>query len=79
MDIHAHGGDPDRAITELRDWLANVSRRKLPSGAQLVRIHAQFLAELPAIAAELEFDPAAIPYADFERIVVGWLVETPAR
>jgi len=79
MDIHAHGGDPDRTITELRDWLANVSRRKLPSGAQLVRIHAQFLAELPAIAAELEFDPAAIPYVDFERIVVGWLVETPAR
>lgn len=79
MDIHAHHGQVDRAITELRDWLANVSRRKLPSGAQLVRIHAQFLGQLPAIAEELEFDPDAIPYVDFERIVVGWLVETPAR
>ena len=26
-----------------------------------------------------ELDPDAIPYVDFERIVVGWLVETPAR
>lgn len=79
MDIHAHAGNPDRAIAELRDWLANVSRRKLPSGAQLVRIHARFLEQLPTIAAELEFDPAEIPYFDFERVVVGWLVETPAR
>ena len=79
VDIHAHGGKVPRAICEARDWLANVSRRKLPSGPQLVRIHDRFLADLPAIAAELEFDPAAIPYVDFERIVAGWLVETPAR
>lgn len=77
-DIQAHGNDTARAIVELRDWLANVSRRKLPSGPHLVRIHEQFRADLPAIAAELEFDAAAIPYVDFERIVVEWLVQTPA-
>lgn len=33
MDIHAHAGDPEVALTVTRDWLANVSRRKLPSSA----------------------------------------------
>lgn len=78
MDIHAHGGDPDRAILEARDWLANVSRRELPSGQRILRIHEKFLADLPALAAALDFDVDQIPYVDFERIVVTWLLEAPA-
>lgn len=75
MDIHAHGGDPARAIVVVRDWLANVSRRKLPSGRQLARDFAAFCADLPATAEALGFEGTAIPYVDFERIVVSWLVE----
>lgn len=78
MDIHAHDGDPGQAIAVTRDWLANVSRRKLPSAARVIGLHGQFLADLPAIGAELEFDPADIPYVDFERIVTNWLIEAPA-
>lgn len=77
MDIHEHGGDSARALRETRDWLANVSRRHLPSGDRLARIHQSFLDDLPALAAELEFEPAGIPYVDFERIVVSWLVAAP--
>lgn len=78
MDIHGHDGDPLRALGETRDWLANVSRRVLPSAERVARTYQAFLADLPALAAELEFDPDAIPYVDFERIVAGWLVEAPA-
>lgn len=77
MDIHAHRGRPERAIVESRDWLANVSRRKLPSGPRIVRLHRRFLADLPAIARELEFDADSIPYVDFELIVVNWLQQAP--
>ena len=73
MDIHEHGGDPVRAMRETRDWLANVSRRKLDSADRVVRFYEGFQADLPALADNLEFDPAAIPYVDYERIVVGWL------
>ena len=31
IDIHEHRGEPDRALRETRNWLANVSRRRLPS------------------------------------------------
>jgi hypothetical protein len=75
MDIHAHGGDPVRALRETRDWLSNVSRRPgLPSADQLAKLFQKFLDELPAMASKLEFDPESIPYVDFERFVVGWLV-----
>ena len=78
MDIHAHGGDPLRAVRETRNWLANVSRRILPSADRVVRIYQDFQAALPQIARQLEFDPAAIPYVDFERIVTRWLIEPRA-
>jgi hypothetical protein len=78
IDIHGHRGDPTIALRETRDWLANVSRRVLPSAERIARIHESFLAELPALAAELEFDPPAIPYVDFERIVTNWLITAPA-
>ena len=73
MDIHQHRGDPSAAVRETRDWLANVSRRRIESGDRIVRLHEEFEADLPGVAAKLEFDPGNIPYVDFERIVVGWL------
>ncbi len=79
MDIHAHGGVAERAVMEARNWLANVSRRKLPSGQQLIEAYRRFVADLPAIADALEFDARWIPYVDFERIVVTWLKEAPAQ
>jgi hypothetical protein len=36
------------------------------------------MGDLPAIAAELEFDPEQIPDVDFERIVAAWLIAIPA-
>jgi len=77
MDIHEHGGDPLRALGAVRDWLANVSRRELPSAERVRKIYQAFSADLPDLAVALEFDPAQIPYVDYERIVATWLVEAP--
>lgn len=79
MDIHAHQGNPIRALRETRDWLANVSRRQLPSAERIARLYMDFLADLPALAAELEFDLDRIPYVDYERIVVQWLLKANPR
>lgn len=74
MDIHGHGGDAVEALRKTRDWLANVSRRQLPSADRVARLFQTFIADLPALAEDLEFDPANIPYVDFERMIVGWLL-----
>lgn len=78
IDIHAHEGQPALAVQILRDWLANVSRRKLPSAAKIATLYERFTAELPGIAADEGFDSAGIPYFDFETIVVEWLLSAPA-
>ncbi len=75
MDIHEHEGDPMRALRQTRDWLATVSRRRLLSADRLTRLYEQFVAELPALARSLEFDPDRITYIDFERFAVEWLLE----
>ncbi len=75
MDIHAHGAEPMRALREIRDWLATVSRRVLPSADRLARLYETFLFDLPALARALEFDPDRISYIDFERFAVEWLLE----
>ena len=74
-DIHAHGADPIRALRETRDWLANVSRRQLPSANRVERLFKKFLDDLPTLAKSLEFDPSRIPYLDFERILTTWLLD----
>ena len=79
MDIHQHGGEPLQAARETRDWLANVSRRVLPSSARVIELYEAFSADLPALAASLAFEPATIPYFDFERITVEWLLGAAAH
>jgi hypothetical protein len=76
IDIHAHGADPERAIAETRDWLANVSRRRLPGAKKLVELYRKFLAVLPALAEKLDLDAATMTYVDFEHLVVGWLLDS---
>ncbi|CAN5818730.1 hypothetical protein BH11PSE1_BH11PSE1_20570 [soil metagenome] len=75
MDIQAHASDTRRAFTCLRDWLANVSRRRsIPGAHLLLATYDRFLADKPIIAAGLGFDPADIPYVDYENMVTTWLL-----
>jgi hypothetical protein len=73
MDINEHNGDVLIAVRVTRNWLANVSRRKIQSADRIVQLYQNFTAELPLDAAALGFDPNNIPYVDFERMVVAWL------
>jgi len=75
MDIHAHAGKAENAIVTTRTWLANVSRRQLLGDKRLVALYERFLIDLPTLAAALGFDPASIPYSDFDRMLEGWLLD----
>ncbi len=72
-DIQTHDNHPETAIGVVRDWLANVSRRRLPGTGILLRLHHEFRADLPAIATRLGLVPEAIPFVDFEHILLEWL------
>lgn len=79
MDVQAHERDVEKAIACVRNWLANVSRRNLPSAKLVQRAYLEFLAQKPAVAAGLGFDVEAIPYVDYERMVTAWLLEARPR
>lgn len=74
MDIASHGGDPEIAVTKIRNWLANVSRRQLASGNRVVTAYRNFTNDFPRICALQDFDLGSVPYIDFERIVTDWLL-----
>jgi hypothetical protein len=76
MDIHAHHNDPFKAISETRDWLANVADRELISGRRLQTLYREFRKKLPAVAKERGLNVSRLSYADYERLVAGWLMET---
>jgi hypothetical protein len=74
QDIHIHGGKPNRAITEVRNWLANASKTKgLPGGAEIVDRYAQFTKDLPKICKDLKRLPKDLTFADFSETVEIWL------
>ncbi|HUA26165.1 MAG TPA: hypothetical protein VMA54_18695 [Steroidobacteraceae bacterium] len=77
MDIHAHSGQPETALVETRHWLTNVSRRHLLGEQDLLARYRAFRSDLPALAVNLNLDPARITYADFDLILEGWLESRP--
>ncbi len=74
MDIRGHGGSPDQAIVAVRNWLVSGSRRRIAAGPLIVNAYARFLIDFPGNATSAGFDPANVPYVDFEFMVTDWLL-----
>lgn len=73
MDIADHGGEVGRVLARLRNWLANVSRRRLIGAEALVDSYQRFQGQKAEAAARLGLDADRIPYVDFEFVVTDWL------
>ena len=74
QDIHSHGGSPERAIVEVRDWLVAASgRRRLPGGAEVVARYQKFLKELPGLCVSFRRNPDALTFADLSEMIAVWL------
>ncbi|HME10934.1 MAG TPA: hypothetical protein VKG25_28010 [Bryobacteraceae bacterium] len=74
QDIHAHHGQPKRAIAEVRNWLANASKTKgLPGGEEIAEHYARFAKDLPNICRNLRRQPNKLTFADFSETVEIWL------
>lgn len=73
-DIHAHRGDPEHAIREVRTWLADSSRHtRLPGGADIISRYRRFLDDLPAICREARLQREEITFNDLQQMMVDWL------
>ena len=78
QDIREHGDDPERAIAQLRAWLAALPRKELlPGGAAIAGRYRECRSELPDILAAMGVRPQEMVFADYSNIVSTWLSERP--
>lgn len=77
MDISAHNNEPTQSVALVRDWLVNVSRRRIAATPVIVEAYQHFAAGFAETAAALGFDPDNVPHVEFEFIVADWLLGYP--
>lgn len=74
QDIHAHEGEPKKAIVEVRDWLSSTSRRKrLPGGQAIAQRYVKFRAELPDLCTKLNREEDSLTFSDLSEMISLWL------
>jgi hypothetical protein len=79
QDIYAHGGQVDRLITAVRNWLKSASRRKsLPGGASITDRFRKFESDLPMLCHKLQISVGEVTYPDFVGLAATWLDEYTA-
>jgi hypothetical protein len=78
-DIRAYGGDPERAIREVRDWLRLASKRDaLQGGAELRHRFRSFQSELPDICADLSLHHDRLTFLELWKLINDWLQKDPS-
>ena len=76
QDIRAHGEDPGRVISIVRNWLNSDSRGVvIPGGKEIRRRFRLFEDELPALCAEIPIEPGELTYNDYTSFISAWLRE----
>ena len=73
QDIHTHGADPNRAIMEVRNWLASKGGI-LPGGATIQKHYARFVTMLPAMCQAFALDSHELTFTDLSWVINKWLI-----
>ncbi|MFN0103183.1 MAG: hypothetical protein ACKV2U_13970 [Bryobacteraceae bacterium] len=74
LDIHVHRGEPEKAITEVRNWLASGSSAKgFPGGSEVAERHSQFQEDLPSMCKKLRRRPEGLTFSDYTEAVELWI------
>ena len=74
QDISAHGGNPERAIRAVRDWLQVSSKRRgLSGGGEIIERYQRFQNRLPVISEEAALEAVGLTFIDLSTLISKWL------
>ncbi len=76
QDLAAHGDDPLRAVTLVRDWLQSVTGKQLPSGSHIFRSYQELLPNLDDICLRAKLDSQHLTFRDFTNVAFWWIETT---
>jgi len=76
QDIASHGGEPVKAISAVRNWLATSMRNQsFPGGRDIGVRFRQFQRDLPGTCLKLKIQPDELTFAEYSRITFDWLID----
>lgn len=78
QDIKSHDGDPESAIRQVRNWLANspvMADLLIPGPKKMVERYGLFREELPELCHRSQLDPDDLIFNDYTTCVSEWLKE----
>jgi len=76
QDIRSHDGEPEKAISVIRDWLNSASgRRTIPGGRDITRRYRSFRQDLPEICKNARLELDEMTFNDFAVFASDWLQE----
>ena len=74
QDIHAHQGQPHRAVQEVRDWLVSASKlSRVPDGKVIWNRYQRFQKAMPKICKRLGKHPSRLVFVEYVDIIDQWL------
>ena len=74
QDIKSHDNLPEKAITIVRNWLSDSSKRTtIPGGREICRRYSIFRLELPKLCSDIKIDEDELTFNDYTNIVSVWL------
>ncbi len=74
QDIRDHDNNPEKAITIVRNWLNNSSKRTtIPGGSTIIGRYNRFRSELPRICANIPINEDELTFNDYATFVSEWL------
>jgi hypothetical protein len=75
QDISHHGGQPRKAIREIRDWLDTCQggAYSLPGGEYISAQYKQYIKQLPSASARIHLNANQLTYSDICRSIESWL------
>ena len=79
QDIRPHGDNPGKAVAATRNWLATISRRKLPGATELNRMYAAFCSERPEILDQLHIREDELQFVEYVHFALEWLQDRDSR
>ncbi|WP_310821193.1 hypothetical protein [Stratiformator vulcanicus] len=79
QDIRAHDDDPNRAVTQIRNWLNTFSQRRLPSARRIISRYEAFRKQWVKLARKLSVDEDEPTFRDVEELIYHWLDQNPLR
>lgn len=75
QDIRTHGGNPERVIRAVRDWLQAISKRTgLVGGGEIIDHYRRFQTDLPTICTAAGLEPDQLTFIDLSTIIRTWLL-----